>query len=285
MTWPGMRPTVDHRAGAPAPPRHLTCTCRSSSRHPARDGAGGSTCADRDRDRVLPAQPQRRDHQRVPRPGAAARRRPRGRRHRPRPGTAQPRRVRRPPGGQRPRAVVPGRAAQPADRGRAARLPPGRRAPGVAVRPRRAWAGRRARSWACPPSRSTRPTCRATSGSTAAASPGGRRTGGLAVGPPDPRAGRPHPRAVQSRPWPTCASTPSPGRPCGRAAWTRALFHPGRREARRLARAAPPARPGRRALVGYVGRLAPEKELHRLAGARRRLTGSALVLVGEGPPP
>ena len=70
------------------------------------------------------------------------------------------------------------------------------------------------------------------------------------------------------------------------ALWARgvdtALFHPGRREApaslalrRRLA-------PDGGPVVGYVGRLAPEKEVHRLAG----LTAddrSRLLVVGEGP--
>ncbi|GGK64922.1 glycosyltransferase family 4 protein [Ornithinimicrobium pekingense] len=60
------------------------------------------------------------------------------------------------------------------------------------------------------------------------------------------------------------------------------LFHPDRREdpqtqalRRRLA-------PHGEVLLGYVGRLAPEKELHRLVELAR-VPGTRLVLVGEGP--
>ena len=70
------------------------------------------------------------------------------------------------------------------------------------------------------------------------------------------------------------------------ALWARgvdtALFHPGRREAPAVARVAPPARPGGGPVVGYVGRLAPEKEVHRLAGLAAD-DRARLLVVGEGP--
>ena len=60
------------------------------------------------------------------------------------------------------------------------------------------------------------------------------------------------------------------------------LFHPGwRRDARTRALRRTLAPEGE-LLVGYVGRLAPEKELHRLAEVAA-LPGTRLVLVGEGP--
>ncbi|MGC5584223.1 glycosyltransferase family 4 protein [Ornithinimicrobium sp. W1665] len=60
------------------------------------------------------------------------------------------------------------------------------------------------------------------------------------------------------------------------------LFHPGRAEepATRALRAR--LAPDGEVLLGYVGRLAPEKELHRLAELVD-LPGTRLVLVGEGP--
>ncbi|WP_350271584.1 glycosyltransferase family 4 protein [Frondihabitans sucicola] len=70
------------------------------------------------------------------------------------------------------------------------------------------------------------------------------------------------------------------------ATWGRgvdsALYHPNRRsdEATRILRARLAA-PDEVA-VGYVGRLAPEKELERLQ-ALRRIRGLRLVLVGDGP--
>lgn len=60
------------------------------------------------------------------------------------------------------------------------------------------------------------------------------------------------------------------------------LFHPDRRqdpETKSLRRS---LAPHGETLLGYVGRLAPEKELHRLAELARR-PGIRLVLVGEGP--
>lgn len=70
------------------------------------------------------------------------------------------------------------------------------------------------------------------------------------------------------------------------ATWGRgvdsSLYHPNRRqdEATRILRSRL-AGPGE-VLVGYVGRLAPEKELERLA-ALRRIDRLRLVLVGDGP--
>jgi phosphatidylinositol alpha 1,6-mannosyltransferase len=61
-----------------------------------------------------------------------------------------------------------------------------------------------------------------------------------------------------------------------------ALFHPGWREdagTRALRRS---LAPGGEMLIGYVGRLAPEKELHRLTGLAGA-PGTRLVLVGDGP--
>ncbi|GAA1170490.1 glycosyltransferase family 1 protein [Ornithinimicrobium humiphilum] len=60
------------------------------------------------------------------------------------------------------------------------------------------------------------------------------------------------------------------------------LFHPDHRtdpETEALRRS---LAPNGEVLLGYVGRLAPEKELHRLAEIAR-LPGARLVLVGEGP--
>jgi phosphatidylinositol alpha 1,6-mannosyltransferase len=68
--------------------------------------------------------------------------------------------------------------------------------------------------------------------------------------------------------------------------WTRGvdtqLFHPGRREEAAALALRARLGAGGRTVVGYVGRLAPEKEVHRLAelGGNRRLR---LVVVGEGP--
>jgi phosphatidylinositol alpha 1,6-mannosyltransferase len=61
-----------------------------------------------------------------------------------------------------------------------------------------------------------------------------------------------------------------------------ALFHPGwwhDAGTRALRRSLAPAG---QVLVGYVGRLAPEKELHRLVGLGG-LAGTRLVVVGDGP--
>ena len=97
----------------------------------------------------------------------------------------------------------------------AARLPPGRRAPGVAVRPRRAWAGRRRA--AGPAHRRGLPDRHAQL--PPAAQPRRRRADGapcgLALGPPDPRAGRPHPRAVQRGPGRPARARRPPDGPVG----------------------------------------------------------------------
>ncbi len=58
------------------------------------------------------------------------------------------------------------------------------------------------------------------------------------------------------------------------------LFHPSRRE--RAAAARRELAPDGEVLVGYVGRLAPEKELGRL-DAVARVPGVRLLLVGDGP--
>lgn len=71
----------------------------------------------------------------------------------------------------------------------------------------------------------------------------------------------------------------------GTALWPRGVdldqFRPGRRDEALRARLLGP-RPEGRVLVGYVGRLAPEKELE-LLGAVARDPRHALVLVGGGP--
>lgn len=61
-----------------------------------------------------------------------------------------------------------------------------------------------------------------------------------------------------------------------------ALYHPNRRgdEATRILRSRFAA--DDEVVVGYVGRLAPEKELHRLASLRR-IRNMRLVLIGDGP--
>lgn len=70
------------------------------------------------------------------------------------------------------------------------------------------------------------------------------------------------------------------------ALWRRgvdsALFHPGRGASDAVAGLRSRLAPGGEVLVGYVGRLAPEKELGRLA-AVAGLPGVRLVVVGEGP--
>ncbi|GAA1152305.1 glycosyltransferase family 4 protein [Ornithinicoccus hortensis] len=60
------------------------------------------------------------------------------------------------------------------------------------------------------------------------------------------------------------------------------LFHPDRRQDPRTIALRRQLAPRGEVLLGYVGRLAPEKELHRLAELNR-LPGTRLVLVGEGP--
>lgn len=65
------------------------------------------------------------------------------------------------------------------------------------------------------------------------------------------------------------------------ARWARGVdtrrFHPGKRDERWRQRVA-----GDRLVVGFVGRLAPEKQVHRLV-AVSRLPGVQLVVVGDGP--
>ena len=60
------------------------------------------------------------------------------------------------------------------------------------------------------------------------------------------------------------------------------LFHPDRRSDERTLALRRQLAPHGETLLGYVGRLAPEKELHRLIELSR-LPGTRLVLVGEGP--
>src|SRR5690606_32635389 len=58
------------------------------------------------------------------------------------------------------------------------------------------------------------------------------------------------------------------------------LFHPDRREDLETLALRHRLAPGGEVLIGYVGRLAPEKELHRLVELSR-LPGTRLVIVGE----
>lgn len=67
----------------------------------------------------------------------------------------------------------------------------------------------------------------------------------------------------------------------GRGVDTR-LFHPSWREDPDTVALRRELAPGGEVLLGYVGRLAPEKELHRLAELAH-LPGTRLVIVGEGP--
>lgn len=60
------------------------------------------------------------------------------------------------------------------------------------------------------------------------------------------------------------------------------LFHPDRRMSARVADVRRHLAPAGEVLVGYVGRLAPEKELGRLVEVVRR-PGTRLVVVGDGP--
>ncbi|WP_392544730.1 glycosyltransferase family 4 protein [Oryzobacter telluris] len=70
------------------------------------------------------------------------------------------------------------------------------------------------------------------------------------------------------------------------ALWARgvdaALFHPDRRPSPRVTDLRARLAPDGEVLVGYVGRLAPEKELGRLAEVVRT-PGARLVVVGDGP--
>lgn len=70
------------------------------------------------------------------------------------------------------------------------------------------------------------------------------------------------------------------------ATWGRgvdsALYHPNRRTEQAAQELRARLAPDGEAIVGYVGRLAPEKELERLQ-ALRRIRGMRLVLVGDGP--
>ena len=70
------------------------------------------------------------------------------------------------------------------------------------------------------------------------------------------------------------------------ALWRRGVdsdhFHPDRRGDARVDALRARLAPRGETLLGYVGRLAPEKELHRLAELSR-VPGTRLVLVGEGP--
>lgn len=60
------------------------------------------------------------------------------------------------------------------------------------------------------------------------------------------------------------------------------LFHPDRRERPEVAALRRRLAPDGQLLLGYVGRLAPEKELHRMAELAG-VAGARLVVVGEGP--
>lgn len=60
------------------------------------------------------------------------------------------------------------------------------------------------------------------------------------------------------------------------------LHHPGWRDDPAALRLRRDLAPGGEVLLGYVGRLAPEKELHRLVEVAR-LPGTRLVVVGDGP--
>lgn len=60
------------------------------------------------------------------------------------------------------------------------------------------------------------------------------------------------------------------------------LFHPQRRGTAAVRALRARLAPGGETIIGYVGRLAPEKELHRLAELSD-LPGVRLVLVGDGP--
>ncbi|MGD8148544.1 glycosyltransferase family 4 protein [Ornithinimicrobium sp. Y1694] len=60
------------------------------------------------------------------------------------------------------------------------------------------------------------------------------------------------------------------------------LFHPDRRQDSATQDLRARLAPNGETLLGYVGRLAPEKELHRLEELSR-MPGTRLVLVGEGP--
>jgi len=60
------------------------------------------------------------------------------------------------------------------------------------------------------------------------------------------------------------------------------LFHPDRKDDPETATLRRRLAPGGEVLIGYVGRLAPEKELHRLVELND-LPGTRVVLVGDGP--
>ena len=237
----------------------------------------------RHRHRILPARCQRRGPLRPADRPAPRRARPRTARHRP----GQP-----PPGARRaptPTRPAPWCASPPCPcpatpqvrvalpsrrRGRRDHRAPGRPRPsGQPVRPRRtrhggrrpARAARRRRLPDRP--RRLRPYV-----------PGRRRGHRLA---PDPRRAqrrRPHPRPVHRRPARPRPSTACRGCGCGRAASTPYGSGPNCATRHCAAR----SRPDGELIVGYVGRLAPEKHVELLAGACG-LPGVRVVVVGDGP--
>ena len=73
------------------------------------------------------------------------------------------------------------------------------------------------------PSRSTRPTCPATSAARPRGGGPRGRPGGLAVGPPHPLAGRPHPRPLHGGARRAARRTAYPAPPCGPAGGRRAV--------------------------------------------------------------
>ena len=162
-----------------------------------------------------------------------------------------------------------------------ARLRARRRPRGVAVRPRarRALAARRAsgsRRRGLPDRHAELPR----PALSRAARPG-RDHRRVAVGATGPRARRPDPRPVLGRAGRAGGPRHTPDTRRGHAGSTPRCSTPtgGPTPATRALRRT--LAPHGEVLVGYVGRLAPEKELHRLAGLAG-LPGVRVVLVGDG---
>ena len=119
---------------------------------------------------------------------------------------------------------------------------------------------------ACPRWPSTRPTCPLTPASTGSAAGRGRR---VAVAAPHPQRRRPHPRPVRGQRREPARARRAAGVAVGQGRGHRAV-RPGQAQPA-AARTSSPR--GGEVIVGYIGRLAPEKRVDLLAAGRRGCPG------------